>query len=286
MHSIGTAYFFLVGQLTPLYDDREAAAIAHEVMQFLTGKSKIERLMDKEQLLSTYQEDQLSNIIRLLQKGTPLQYVTGRAWFMGYEYIVNPAVLIPRPETEELVQWIAGEASDHRIFEIGSGSGCIAISLKQLLPAAEVLSSDISGAALAVATANATALGVSPRFLQIDFLDTTQWEGLGEYDIIVSNPPYIPANKREQLHANVRDHEPGLALFVPNNDPLLFYNAIADFGLSHLATRGAIYCEMEASLAAATEAMFRAKGYSTEIRKDMNGHDRMIKAWRSTDAKL
>jgi release factor glutamine methyltransferase len=205
-----------------------------------------------------------------------MQYILGEAYFMGDRFMVSPAVLIPRPETEELVQWIIDEERPKHILDIGTGSGCIAISLAKRLPHSDVQAIDISAEALQVARQNAAALGVDIKFLQCDFL--AQQDTLGLFDLIVSNPPYIPETEKETLHTNVRDHEPGTALFVPNDDALLFYRSIAFFGKTHLKVGGFIYCEVHQDYATDTAALFKSEGYSTvTLRNDVNGNPRMIR---------
>lgn len=280
MLSINDSFYQLKNKLTSVYDEREAIAIAHEFVEFVTGLSKTQRLIHKADVLTSEQEAIYAKGCEELLRQRPLQYVTGSAWFMGREYIVNEHVLIPRPETEELVDWILKDnRTPKNIVDIGTGSGCIPISLKLALPATTVAAIDISDEALTVARTNAERLGAEVNLWHMDMLEPGNWEDIGVYDIIVSNPPYIPQSERANMHSNVTDHEPHLALFVPNDDALLFYRAIAAFGQTHLADRGSIYCELEQSHAAATKDLFLTKGYAnTEIRKDMHGNWRMLKA--------
>lgn len=282
MLSYKQAFHALRQQLQPLYDAAEAAAIAKEVLAHLTGKSYTQSLATPDAPLSAVAEEGLRTLSAALQQGKPLQYVLGYAWFMSRKFIVNEQVLIPRPETEELVQWIVDDNRQRilpfAVLDIGTGSGCIPVSLKLMLEEAAVISCDISAGALAVARTNAAALGATVDFKELDFL--TQSAALPAYDIIVSNPPYIPLAEQDKLHPNVRLYEPGTALFVPDNDPLLFYKAIAVFGKTHLNAGGAVYCELHKDYAAATQDMFRGHEYHTELREDMNGHPRMLKAWQ------
>lgn len=274
------AYYQLAAQLQALYDGQEAAAIAHEALHHITGLNRLERLMRKEDELNGAQAAQYETIKAGLLAARPLQYVLGTAWFMGRAYMVNENVLIPRPETEELVQWIVDEHKDAAIsiLDIGTGSGCIPISLKLTLPAATVSSCDISESALEVAKQNAARLDAAVNFMHLDFLDVMQQGELGMYDVIVSNPPYIPLSEKETLHDNVKNHEPALALFVAD-DALLFYKAIAAFGKAHLKKSGVIYCELHRDYAQQTGAMFATAGYAhVEVRKDMHGNERMVKA--------
>lgn len=282
MLTVGTAFYQLKNDLQPLYDEREAAAIAHIVMEHITGMSKLQRLGHKDDVLSHNGLAEFEAALHKLRHGTPVQHITGKAWFAGNEFIVNEHVLIPRPETEELVQWVVAENSSKphlSILDVGSGSGCIPISLKLQLPQASITSCDVSAEALEVATKNAALLTANVNFIQLDFLDERLHTGLGIYHIIVSNPPYIPISEIDKLHENVREHEPHLALFVPNDDALVFYRAIARFGLSHLADGGSIYCELDADHARQTKELFEQLGYQhVVLRKDIHGNYRMLHA--------
>jgi release factor glutamine methyltransferase len=279
MLTIGTAFYDLKAALHLLYDEREAAAIAHEVMEHITGLNRLERLTRKEQKLSGPQSESFAQLKTVLLKGVPLQYVFGVAHFLGRPFKVSPAVLIPRPETEELVQWIIDAEHPQKMLDIGTGSGCIAISLKLALPGCEVSAIDVSPEALEVAGQNAKALDARIDFIEADFLIQGAWAQLSVYDVIVSNPPYIPESERQTLHTNVRDHEPAAALFVAGNDALLFYEAIAAFGKTHLASEGTIYCELHRDYAAQTAALFRNSGYTNvTLRRDMHGNPRMLQA--------
>ncbi len=282
VHTVSSAFYHLKDQLQPLYDEREAASIAHEVLQHITGLSRTQRLIQKGMQLSEMQQQAYDSALLKLQAGVPLQYVTGIAWFMGHEYHVDANTLIPRPETEELVQWIVDDhknRSSLRILDIGTGSGCIPIELGKRLQQADVTTCDISAGAISVAQQNASILGALVQFLQIDFLDHSVWNALPRYDIIVSNPPYIPRSEKERLHINVRDNEPELALFVPDEDALVFYRAIATFGKDHLEAGGHIYCELDAGHGVETKELFENTGYTEVIlRKDIHGNDRMLRA--------
>ncbi len=282
MHTLLSAYNNLKEALTSIYDAQEADAIAHMVMESITGLSKMQRLLQKTEQLTPEQGLILIQYEEQLLKATPVQYVLGKAWFMGQEYIVNEQVLIPRPETEELVQWITNDAKDKAslsIIDIGTGSGCIPIALKQSLPNASIQACDVSEGALQTAQENAKSLHAEIDFTLLDFLNAKSQEQLGQYDIIVSNPPYIPQNYKAEMHGNVKDFEPEIALFVPNIDPLLFYRAIADFGATHLNENGAIYCELHKDHALPTKDLFEEKNYTTVmLKEDMYGNLRMLKA--------
>jgi len=282
MLTIGAAFYQLKEGLGAMYDSGEATAIAHAAMEHLTGLSRLRRVSDKNMPLDALVMSAFMEMESALLSGRPLQYVIGNALFMGRIFTVNEAVLIPRPETEELVRWIIKEElSAVQILDIGTGSGCIAISLKRAMPGANVSAIDLSVAALVVAAENASALEVSVSFEHIDFLSAESRDALPPSDVIVSNPPYIPLTERESLHPNVRDHEPAAALFVPGNDALQFYRAIADFGLTHLLPGGSIYCELHRDYAQDALELFRAYGYSDVLLKeDMYGAPRMLRARR------
>ncbi len=281
MLSYSAAFYHLLDVLKKMYDDGESAAIAHEVMEHITSLNRLQRLDRKNEPLTASQQAILEAAIKDLKQSRPLQYITGTAWFMGRSFKVNEHVLIPRPETEELVQWIVDDNKGQSlsILDIGTGSGCIPVSLKLALPDATVSSCDISVDALQVATENATGLEADVDFIQSDFLDESNWGTLGMYDVIVSNPPYIPVSEIQNMHTNVTDYEPHLALFVPNNDALLFYRKIAEFGHTHLQTGGAIYCELHKDHAVQTKELFEQEGYTNVLMiQDMHGNDRMLKA--------
>lgn len=290
MLTYGQAFYELKEQLLQLYESNEAAAISHLFMEYITGFGKLDRLDEKDTLLTEQQQQLYDSKLKELIRGKPIQYVTNNAWFLGKEFYVNEQVLIPRPETEELVQWIAEEVVSRKstvvsqgfqmqILDIGTGSGCIPVSLKVAMPGTEIIGCDISNEALTVARVNAGKLKVQVDFIQLDFLDAAQHNKLGQYDVIVSNPPYIPAEEKSRLHSNVKDYEPAIALFVPDNDALVFYKAIALFGKEHLKSNGYIYCELDTAHAMECKALFEDMGYKdVEVRKDMHGNWRMLKA--------
>ena len=283
MLNYNSAFYGLLVDLKTIYDAQESAAIAHEVLGHITGASKFERLLDKDTLLNEQQLGIYHQMKAELLTAKPLQYVLGYSWFMERKFEVNNHVLIPRPETEELVHWIIndhpGDEQRLELLDIGTGSGCIPISLKLAKPEWSITSCDISNDALWVAASNAHTLNAEIELKEQDFLDKDQWPTFGVYDIIISNPPYIPETEKDQLHANVREHEPGTALFVPGNDAQLFYRAIVEFGKTHLKQNGHIYCELHVDHAMETELLFQQAGYTfTELRKDMHGNLRMLKA--------
>jgi release factor glutamine methyltransferase len=285
--------------LLELYDNREAANIADWVMEQVTGLRKIDRIMHKQSPLADEKVARLQAYTRELLTHKPVQYVLHEAWFCGMPFYVDENVLIPRPETEELVDWIVSDIarkeaetgskkyeagktatpdSYFRILDIGTGSGCIPVSLKKKIPQAEIYACDVSEGALAVAARNAATQQTAINFLQVDFLDTESWSALPEVDIIVSNPPYIPQRDKQTMLQNVLAYEPHLALFVPDNDALVFYEAIASFAQRTLPEHGCVFVEIHEDLGTQTKALFESKGFSAEIKKDFQGKDRMVKA--------
>lgn len=269
-------------QLKTIYDESEAAIISDWVMEYLTGIKKSSRIPHLKQPVPTEQITRLQTYLDRLLKHEPVQYVLNEAWFCGLKFYIDKHVLIPRPETEELVEWIITNCrfpvDQLRILDIGTGSGCIPIALKRRLGKAEVWSCDISKDALAVANRNAETLGVNVKFLELDFLNEEQRNSLPSFDIIVSNPPYIPIKDKAQMQPNVVNFEPATALFVPDNDPLVFYSAIADFAKDHLNVNGSVYTEIHEDLGQDVVDVFESKGFNAVIKKDMQGKDRMIKA--------
>ena len=279
------AYKELSSKLTTIYDENEAASIADWVTEYLTGNRKLYRITGNDTTFTIQQLEQLNIITEKLLSHTPVQYVLNEAWFAEMKFYVNEDVLIPRPETEELVEWILKEVRDttyevRKIIDIGTGSGCIPIALKKKMPGLNVKAVDVSEGALNVAIKNAMQNGVQIYFLRVDFLDESTWSSFGKFDIIVSNPPYIKSSESSLMNKNVLDHEPHLALFVPDDDPLLFYKKIADFATTHLEQNGLIFLEINEALGKDVMKLFESKGYKVELRKDMQGKERMVKAYK------
>jgi release factor glutamine methyltransferase len=268
-------------RLTGIYGNREAANIADWVIEHLTGWSKIDRIIHKPTGMTSQQTALLQKYTEELLAHKPVQYVLHEVWFCGIKLYVDEHVLIPRPETEELVEWVMKEVSltpsDFRIIDIGTGSGCIPIVLKKDLPGIEMLACDISEKALAVARKNAAGQQVAVQFHHLDFLNREHWTNVPSVNIIVSNPPYIPVKDKETMAPNVLQYEPHEALFVENDNPLLFYEAIADFAQKKLLPGGAIFAEIHEDLAEATKQLFISKGFKhVALKKDMQGKDRIV----------
>lgn len=269
--------------LQPLYDAHEAAAIAKAYLQARLALPAHEMVLRANEALTAQVERQLDTDLPQLLDGHPLQYVLGEAEFYGLNFHVTPDVLIPRPETEELVDLIV-RAHVHcptlRIWDVGTGSGCIAIALAKHLPQAEVFASDISERALEVARANAKANKVAITLARHDMLDTNNLPfGDLKFDILVSNPPYIPAALRSTMHRNVVAHEPHSALFVPDESPLLFYEALAQIGKGCLTPHGEVYAETFENYHDELKHLFINHGFiGFESITDINGKKRMIHA--------
>ena len=264
------------------YPDSEALALAKMLLVEAFGFSTLELYGGKDKEISGKRLDVLNEMIARLKKNEPIQYVIGAEVFCGWTFEVNENVLIPRPETQELVHWIVADwKSDApcRILDVGTGSGCIAISLSKLLEGAEVEAWDISEGALRVARRNADRNEAQVLFRRVDVLKACTEDC--RYDVIVSNPPYIAESEKQDMEANVLEWEPHTALFVPDADPLLFYRRIAELGVSMLKEGGALYFEINRAYGEETVRMLEGLGYKQiELRKDNWGNDRMIKANR------
>lgn len=274
----------IIEAIETMYDNREAINIATMLIEELTGLSKMNQFLQKQSILSEELVNKLTLQIDRLSKGEPVQYIIGKAWFMELAFMVNSATLIPRPETEELVDALLkylklNHNKKVQILEIGSGSGCIPIAIGKYYPNATITSVDISENALMIARKNAQEIGVEINWKQLNFLDQTQWNNLETYDIIISNPPYIRKTEAASMHTNVLNFEPHTALFVDDNDPLIFYKAIHDFCKNHLNSKGAVFLEINEGLGKETAELFN-NGFTVEIRKDMQNKERMVLAYQ------
>ena len=270
--------------LTPLYDAGEAQAIVRTVLDVEYGMTLTDIICGKVNELSSDEERNLEEIIARLQNGEPVQYVLGEADFAGRTFHVEPGVLIPRPETAELCQWIEEEVSslkaDERkqILDICTGSGCIAITLGLTIPNSEVTGWDISEDALRIAQGNVEMLKAGN--VRIEYQDALMLPKAAEAaDIIVSNPPYICEKEKADMEKNVLEHEPSIALFVPDEDPLKFYRAIAEYASSALKSEGALYFEINPIYEKETREMLQSLGFKDiETKEDAFGKKRMMKA--------
>ena len=267
--------------LATVYTDGEIKALTRILATEMLGVSQMTFYMKDDITLTAEQTTLLDSAIERLQQHEPIQYILGYSDFCGLRFKVNPATLIPRPETSELVEWIASEANGkENILDIGTGSGCIAVSLANRIPQATVSAWDISTEALAVATENSKANNCAVTFKEVDIL--AYQPSNEKFDIIVSNPPYIKEVEKEHMEANVLDWEPHTALFVPDNDPLLFYRTIAQKATQMLHPGGKLYFEINRAYSKATCDMLASIGYTDiELRKDFADNDRMIRAVRN-----
>ncbi len=263
--------------ISSTYDTVEARSISHMVFKEVLGYDTIKLILNENDLLLAPLFEQLDQIAYLLNQHKPIQYILGYEDFLGNRYTVNESVLIPRPETEELVLWIV-ENNKHQeelnILDVGTGSGCIAISLKKLIPSAKVTAIDVSKEALIVAEKNALNNQAEVKFSQKDILQ----ESLDtRYDIIVSNPPYVLESEKKEMRKNVLDYEPSTALFVPDNDPLLFYKRITKLAETNLSTRGELYFEINESYAQECLLLFNNDVWKLpELKHDIRGKARML----------
>ena len=280
----------IIKNIRDIYEQNESNNIAELLIESITKLSRSERIIDGNRILSIAQENLLHSSNFRLQKHEPIQYIINEAWFAGMRFYVDKNVLIPRPETEELVEWVVEEYrientedriqnSGFKILDVGTGSGCIAIALKNKLPLSEVWACDISDQALNIARINADALQATIDFVPLNFLDPGQRRQLPNVDVIVSNPPYVPQNEKTEMKRNVVEYEPSTALFVTDDDPLIFYKAIAEFGREKLNKGGRIYAEIHENLGEPVKGLFLSEGYQTvQLKKDLQEKDRMIKA--------
>ena len=267
-------------QLSGQFESVELGPILSILIEHVTGWDQVQQVIHKDDLISAAQQLAFETAATALLAGRPIQYITGKTWFMGEPYIVNEQVLIPRPETEELVDWVIEYAAIKgkalRILDIGTGSGCIAIAIKKALPEAIVSAIDISTSAIKIAATNAAALKADIELIALDILNTAFLPD--QYEVIVSNPPYIPMQEMKNMELQVTDHEPNIALFVPDEDPLVFYKAIARLAKLHLSTNGQLFFEIHYDQGDAMIALLDDMHFHAELRTDLFGKDRMIRA--------
>jgi len=277
-------YNDFIKKLSSIYEKREAANITDWVFENITGLKRLERSMVRNVELDESVLHKSENYLHELLQHKPVQYVLHEAWFYKMKFYVNEHVLIPRPETEELVEWAVNDIKNSKqkdgleILDIGTGSGCIAISIKKELEGENITAIDISAEALKVANKNADTLQSKIYFLETDFLNESKWDSLGVYDIIVSNPPYIPKYEKDKLARNVTAFEPGIALFVEDNNPFIFYKKIAKFAQSHLKPGGKVFVEMHEDYSKEVAEIFWSFNLKTQTRKDIYGKERMLQA--------
>jgi release factor glutamine methyltransferase len=282
--TIEDANRLLISSLTGLYDEREASSISSLVMEHLTGMPKSLRVTHKTDAFSTRKEELFQTYLAQLVDHRPVQYVLREAWFGSMPFYVDENVLIPRPETEELVNWLLNDIISGRpgltLMDIGTGSGCIPIYIKKKRKDLNVMALDISEAALKIARKNGEIQGADIGYFQCDIMDRHQWTRIPPTDLIISNPPYIPRKQKLILEKHVRDFEPELALFVPDEDPIIFYKTIGQFAHQKLKAGGTIFLEIHHDYAKLIVEWYEKNGFSLELRKDFSGLNRMIKAER------
>ena len=272
----------LRSSLTPIYGRGETEAMIRIIFHHLKGWRTTDLLINEDRTLTPYMQERLQAIERRLLANEPIQYITGEAYFYGMDFHVEPGVLVPRPETEELVNLIVrdNKAPDLRVLDIGTGSGCIAIALARNLAFPSVTAMDISGKAIEVAKNNARLL--KTRNIEFIHADIFKWEPTPDsYDIIVSNPPYIDDSERAGMAANVLEYEPDTALFVPDDDPLLYYRRIGMVALSALSSYGKLYFEINPRHSGELRDMLADIGFEDiDIHKDIHGRDRILSCRR------
>ena len=277
-----------ISSLLPVVGQAEAQSFFYLVVENLHQLRRIDLALDPDYKISEAQFQQWESIRLRLQNQEPIQYILGSTSFYGLPFTVNPAVLIPRPETEELVEWILKSFAFNRqqttnngqqILDIGTGSGCIAIALAKNLPEAQVFALDVSDKALETARLNAQRNAVQIKFISQNTLETQKLDQ--QFDVIVSNPPYVRELEKHEIQANVLEHEPHLALFVADDDALLFYRKIGELAFEFLTPKGNLFVEINQYLGEDTLQLFRSIGFTNlELKKDLYGNDRMIRASR------
>jgi len=278
---------YFINSLEDLYSIEELQSIFYLLAEKLLHLSRIDITLQLDNTLTSDEEINFNQAIDRLKIYEPVQYILGETEFFGYPFLVNKQVLIPRPETEELVSWIIEDVDkkETTILDIGTGSGCIAISLAKKLNNAVVSAIDISNKAIEVAKKNALINNVNVEYSSVDVLNfkdklVLQDKWKSKFDIIVSNPPYVRMQEKKLMQLNVIDHEPDIALFVEDDDPLLFYRRISELSRQYLKHNGTLYLEINEYLGVEMEKMLNEAGFKhVKLKKDMFGKNRMIKCW-------
>lgn len=273
---------YIKTELAGLYPETETEGLIRLIFEAVCGWSFTMQQISKSEIIGSEESDKIKLIVARLKQFEPIQYILGETYFFGLQLKVTPAVLIPRPETEELVDLIIKENSDRNftILDIGTGSGCIAIALKSHLKNGIISGVDISGKALEIARENGTLNRLDIQFFQADILNWQKFDW-PVFDVIVSNPPYVTESEKKLMYKNVLDFEPLNALFVEDNDPLLFYRSIAQFALEKLNPNGKIYFEINENFGSETKNMLAAFGFvKIDIVTDIHGKNRFVKAIR------
>jgi len=282
--SVGDLFVVFQQQLQSLYPEEEIKSMVFRLFDHYLGWNRADIHLNKTTSLDDQNRMIFEDALKRLLSSVPIQYITGSTRFMGLNLIVTPDVLIPRPETEEMAALIIREQEQRNVsnisfLDIGTGSGCLALAMKDAFPRSDVTAIDNSRAALEVARQNAGKNHMQINFQLVDILRRAATRKLSSFNIIISNPPYIPESDRLHMHANVLDHEPGSALFVTDEDPLLFYRTIADFSMQHLKQPGILYVEIHERFGqACASLLLKADFNKIEVLKDMHGKDRFIRA--------
>lgn len=269
-------------QLLDIYNVEEISSFFYILCEYRLELDRVAIALQSDDALSLDDFIFFKDALLALVEQKPIQYIIGETSFYGLDFYVTPDTLIPRPETEELVEWIVSEVSNNvdrsiNILDVGTGSGCIAISLAKHLPNVKVTAVDVSAKAIHIAKKNAKRNNVSVDFLELDILKTTSLPD--SYDIIVSNPPYVRNEEKKEIQKNVLDYEPALALFVANELPLVFYEKITELAIKHLKQKGKLFFEINQYLANETKNLVENIGFNeVELHKDFLENDRMLKA--------
>jgi release factor glutamine methyltransferase len=279
--TIRALYRHFLNELRLIYNENESAMITQMIFEEMADINRSEVIKNSAASLPEKYVTKLMQCLERLKLSEPVQYVIGHAWFYKMKFKVTPAVLIPRPETEELVEeaiLFLKKRDKADVLDIGTGSGCIPITMKKNLPFAQITSIDISNDALKIAKENMLENDVYVDFKEMDFLIDKNRDLLEKYDVIISNPPYIPEEEKKYMSNNVAKYEPYLALFVDDRNPLIFYQKIASFGKLHLKKEGKIFLEAHENYAQEVKDVFQNENYMTEVKKDIFGKERIIVA--------
>lgn len=274
---------FFKKELSGMYPEREIQSIIYIVFEEVMGFSKVDVYAKSEVIPNAEYMEKLAEVFEQLKNYKPIQYIFGKTEFYNLQFFITPGVLIPRQETQELADWIIHENNTHlkKIIDIGTGSGCLAITLNKNIFRSIVDACDISDEAIALAEENALNINAKIKFYKVDILKWQDYDFFQEYDLIVSNPPYVRESEKVFMLPNVLNYEPHQALFVSDEDPLIYYRAICDFAQKHLKPRGKMYFEVNEALFMDCKILFLEKGFSNvEIKKDINGKFRMMSACR------
>ncbi|MEA4840805.1 MAG: peptide chain release factor N(5)-glutamine methyltransferase [Bacteroidales bacterium] len=272
---------YIESRLGNIYSKNEMKSISHLLLKQLAGMNSVQIYTDKDTKFTDSMVNKLNTAVDRLANGEPIQYILGTTEFFGLKFKVMSGVLIPRPETEEMVELILKDRKNQQIqlLDIGTGSGCIAVSLAKNIPTAKVSAWDISEKAIQIARENADLNKVDIDFSLRNILEFEQFEEMsGKWDVIVSNPPYVCESERADMGTHILHHEPDLALFVKDNDPLIFYRHISLYAAKNLRKGGGLYFEINSHLGEKTLQIIEQNGFDAELFQDLSGRDRMIRA--------